>query len=159
MPSNQWQKEVNGWFQTALAKEQTWALEFATGPRNLQTSPSGRTIGITTVPSVWDNETSLCDQQMIRDNGSHQSFSVLGLALTLLLGGLIIVAGLTVDTVIGWLFMPKYKQQQWSEDEVLALLKRTMSTDQSGSTPFEKAEITDKSGHAVDVQEYDAKKV
>jgi hypothetical protein len=121
MPPNQWQKEVTAWFQISLAKEQMWAVEFATGPRNLRNSLTGVTAKVKPVEYPWDKKTMLCGQQIVHDNGSHQNFSGLGLALTLVLGGLIVVAGLSAEFV-GKLFLSKSAQEQWSENEILQLL-------------------------------------
>ena len=47
---------------------------------------------------------------------SYQSFSVLGVALILAIGGVLIVLGMLADTVIGWLQVghkAEYRRTQW----------------------------------------------
>jgi hypothetical protein len=55
----------------------------------------------------------------------YENFSLLGLALTPIVCGLIVIIGLTVDTVVGWLRRGKtvYKRDQWAVEETLALHK------------------------------------
>jgi hypothetical protein len=110
------------WFQTCLAKEQAWAVEWATGPRNVQRSLIGDKVALNVTPPSVEGQKQ-CSQQMVPNNGGYQSFSILGLGVTLGLGGVIIFAGLALDVVVG-LLRPKsskYKQEQWDADEVLAL--------------------------------------
>jgi hypothetical protein len=125
LPNNQWQKEVSIWFATALAKEQAWALEWATGIRNVDiSSPAVRSAFDFTAP-IGAEQAKQCQTQLVRDSGSHMNFSVLGIVLILTIGGLIIIAGLCVDTVVGWLRKKyrkdEWKSQQWNAEETLAL--------------------------------------
>ncbi|KAF4214795.1 hypothetical protein CNMCM6805_009440 [Aspergillus fumigatiaffinis] len=47
IPPNQWQIEVSTWFATALAKEQAWAFEWATEPKNLPAESLGHGWNVT----------------------------------------------------------------------------------------------------------------
>jgi hypothetical protein len=125
IPKTQWQREVSIWFQTCLAKEQSWAVEWATAPRNLQSTLAGDGAALNVTRPLNDEARQQCSQQMVHDNGTHQSFSVLGLALTLAIGGIIILTGFTLDIVVGRLRpqSTRYKQEQWDVEEVLALHK------------------------------------
>ncbi|KAF2192030.1 hypothetical protein K469DRAFT_696089 [Zopfia rhizophila CBS 207.26] len=125
IPKTQWQHEVSIWFQTCLAKEQSWAVEWATAPRNLQATLAGDGAALNVTPPINDEGRQQCSQQMVHGNGAHQSFSVLGLALTLALGGIIILTGLAIDVVVGRLRpqSTRYKKEQWDVEEVLALHK------------------------------------
>jgi hypothetical protein len=60
---------------------------------------------------------------MVRDRGGYQSFSVLGMAVILAIGSLIIFVGLIVDTVVGWLRPQKsmFMKEQWELEDTLAL--------------------------------------
>jgi hypothetical protein len=127
IPNNQWQKEVTIWFSTALAKEQAWAVEWASGLRNIDGS-------VISLPQaeLQDAPTSKqlvaqCHAQLVRDSSSFMNFSVLGLVLVLVLGGVIILLGLSTDTVVGWIRTRKgrkvWKAEQWHNEETLALQK------------------------------------
>jgi hypothetical protein len=124
IPANQWQIEVSLWFSTCLAKEQQWAVEWATAPTFIDFAPQGNTTGaFTTNPPTDAAAKQQCRQQLVHNAGGYQSFSVLGIALILALGGLIIVTGLTVDTIAAS-FGPessKFRREQWDAEETLAL--------------------------------------
>lgn len=51
------------------------------------------------------------------------NFSVLGLTIILALGGLIIVIGMSIDTIVGLLRTRtrRYKKEQWDAEETLEL--------------------------------------
>ena len=105
-----------------LAKEQAWAVEWATGLRNVQTSLVGDQLAFNVTPPYAEGQKQ-CSQQMVPNNGKYQSFSVLGLGLTLALGGLIILTGLALDVVVGH-FRSKgtrYKGERWDAHQILAL--------------------------------------
>ena len=61
---------------------------------------------------------------MVHGIRGEQSFSVLGLALILALGGVLIVLGAVVDTIVGWLQTGRkaeYRHTQWILEEKLQL--------------------------------------
>jgi hypothetical protein len=61
---------------------------------------------------------------MVRDTGLHQSFSVLGLMLIIVPGGIIIVLGMVTSTLVGQLQTGKkneYRHIQWVLEEKLQL--------------------------------------
>jgi hypothetical protein len=126
IPPNQWQIEVSLWFSTCLAKEQQWAVEWATAPTYINFAAQKNISGSWKPSPLTDAAAKQqCQQQMVQSSGGYQSFSVLGIALILALGGLIIVMGLTVDMVAGK-FGPessKFKNEQWDNEETLALLR------------------------------------
>lgn len=57
--------------------------------------------------------------------GDYESFSILGLSLIIGLGGIIILVGFTIDSIVGWLQSPKarYKADQWHLEENIQLHK------------------------------------
>ncbi|KAH9204414.1 hypothetical protein DL95DRAFT_496441 [Leptodontidium sp. 2 PMI_412] len=123
LPSNQWQKEVSIWFSTCLAKDQAWAEEWSTMPRNLPIQLNQKN---SPFDSNYPTDATLriqCSNQLVRDAGRHQNFSVLGIGLILGLGGLIIVVGLTIDVAVGFLRPQKsrFRKDEWEMEEVLAL--------------------------------------
>jgi hypothetical protein len=55
----------------------------------------------------------------------YENFSILGLIITILLCGIIVIVGLTVDTAVGWLRRGKsrFMRDQWEVEDTLALHK------------------------------------
>ncbi|KAJ5153401.1 uncharacterized protein N7482_009879 [Penicillium canariense] len=119
IPPNQWQIEVSTWFATSLAKDQSQIVEWAAGPKNL---PSGGW-HITKPQNKYAQ--SQCNNQLVPRASGYENFSILGLAVTLMLCGIIVIIGLTIDTVVGWLRRGKsrYMRDQWEMEETLALQK------------------------------------
>jgi hypothetical protein len=71
------------------------------------------------------SERHMCSQQLIRHTGSHQNFSVLGLAVLLCSGGVVMLVGATVDWCVGWVQVRNGwrigAREQWRGDQVLQL--------------------------------------
>jgi hypothetical protein len=98
LPSNQWQIEVGGWFDTALAGLQYLVLSFIN--KNLDGLASWATVEF---PNTNISEhRAMCDQQIMCNIGAYQSFSVLGLGIILGVGVFIIVVNLPVEGCVGW---------------------------------------------------------
>jgi hypothetical protein len=60
----------------------------------------------------------------VHDAGQHLSFSILGISLILGLGGVIIVLGMMIDSVVGWLHSghkSEYRSTQWALEDKLQL--------------------------------------
>jgi hypothetical protein len=114
---------VSLWFSTSLAKEQSWAVEWATAPKNIESNLDGTPLIVVTNTPTTAAGLKQCEQQMIHDSGFHQSFSVLGMCLILALGGLIIILGMSLDAIVGRLRPAKtrYMSEQWDLEETLAL--------------------------------------
>ena len=76
LQSSQWHVEVEGWFQTTLAKMQGYAVEYAN-----HVSGVGRKSRLVFLDGVADNATwnAQCGSQRISSLGGHQTFSVFGL--------------------------------------------------------------------------------
>jgi hypothetical protein len=68
-----------------------------------------------------------CRNQLVRDTGTHQSFSVLGIILIIVIGGLIIIIGSSIDSLGSWIrrrtHNKEWMTQQWESEEVLKLHK------------------------------------
>ncbi|KAJ5726657.1 uncharacterized protein N7483_008014 [Penicillium malachiteum] len=116
-PQNQWQIEVSTWFATSLAKQQTAVLEWATTPKNLPSSGWHHT------PPTISFLRSQCHSQLVLRGANYENFSVLGLSITVALCGVIVILGLIIDTVVGWLrpSNSKYMRDQWEVEETLSL--------------------------------------
>ena len=96
IPSNQWTLEAKSWFSTGLAHFQYALQEYATGPTNIRR-------GLQIIPPESQTEKAMCKNQIVNDTQSTTSFSILGLIVVFVLGGLMIFSGLFVDLVVGWL--------------------------------------------------------
>lgn len=118
LPNNQWQLEVSSWFAVSMARLQQAVVTYATGPAYF---PPGATF---TRPST-KAEMQLCKQQKIRNANGTISFSVLGVFIILIIGGILIFTGLVVDSIMGFLrrklHWQDYKALQWTLDEKLQL--------------------------------------
>ncbi|KAK4697740.1 hypothetical protein P7C71_g386, partial [Lecanoromycetidae sp. Uapishka_2] len=118
LPNNQWQLEVSSWFATSLAKLQQQTVNYATGPAYV---PQGTTINRPTT----DEETQQCKQQKIRNVTSTISFSVLGVAIILIVGAILIFTSLVIEPIFSFLRLKlhwkDHKPLQWTLDEKLQL--------------------------------------
>jgi len=101
LPNNQWQIEVSSWFDTSLARIQQKVQEYAIGPAFVPSGsyvqPPNPTLAI---DAPW---LDFCVSQIVNDSSDTMSFSVLGLALLFVLGGIIILTSLTIDTIVGYI--------------------------------------------------------
>jgi hypothetical protein len=62
--------------------------------------------------------------KLIHSTSSHQSFSILGLALIILLGEITILIGIFIDTIGGWVersLRRSWRDAQWRLEETLQL--------------------------------------
>jgi hypothetical protein len=99
LPDNQWQVEVEGWFQTSLAKMQASVVEYAAnvvdlGPFGYINTPNPNG------DAIQKAAASFCSNQRVRNVGSYQSFSFLGVMLVVCVGGVIIVISWSLDRFI-----------------------------------------------------------
>ena len=114
LPPDQWTREAAAWFAVALARLQQRMLDRAAGPRYVHA-------GLRLAPAPR----SVCARQKVRSTGSYVSFSVFGVAVILVLGSLVVVAGLGLDAAVGFgmrrLGWKDHKRLQWAVDEKLQL--------------------------------------
>jgi hypothetical protein len=101
-------------------------VEWATAPINLD-SNFGQNISqqLPIEPPTTSAGKAQCKQQMIRDTGAYMSFSMVGLVLVFVLGGLIIILGWTIEPLFKKFRREKskYKQNTWEAQETLELHK------------------------------------
>lgn len=118
LPDDQWITEVSSWFAVSLAKLQQKAVQYATGPpyasANLQlVRPSNK------------EQVNMCKNQIVRSQDGTISFSVLGVSIILILGGIFILTSLVIDTLVGFIrrtfHWKEHKSLQWTLDEKLQL--------------------------------------
>ncbi|KAL4893564.1 hypothetical protein BDV59DRAFT_193051 [Aspergillus ambiguus] len=128
LPNNQWQIEVQSWFETNLAKLQERSVEFATGPRQ---SREGRKRLDQT------DQSPLCKAQKVRCPAGNISFSVLGISCIIGIGSVIIISNLCLDTVMAWIgrkWFPRsgYRRLNWALDDKLQLQRMAFQGLQAG---------------------------
>jgi hypothetical protein len=102
LPPNQWQLEVQGWFETSLAKLQSYVVEYAANIADL--GPTGSVVA----PSPdSDPETQAaldqCSNQRIRNFGAYQSFSFLGLMIVICVGLTILLLSWIVEPMVAFI--------------------------------------------------------
>jgi hypothetical protein len=102
LPDNQWQIEVQGWFETSLAKLQSYVVEWVAnladlGPSGsvIAPSPSGNAIDLASL--------DLCANQRVRNTGAYQSFSFLGLMIVICVGLTIMLLSWTAESCIAFI--------------------------------------------------------
>ena len=114
LPDDQWKIEVSGWFATSMAKLQQQVLGYATGPSITRQ-------GLEFVPGSQE----ICQRQKIHSAGGYISFSVLGISIIFVIGGLLILTALLLDTVVGCLRRrygwKDHKRLHWAVDQQLQL--------------------------------------
>ena len=120
LPATQWMIEVSTWFGVSMAKLQQKIVQLATGPDSI---PDGATLILTAPQNKYQKH--ICDNQKIRSSSDTISFSVLGVAIILVVGTLIIITNLFLDILVGYLRRrfgwKDYKRLQWIVDEKLQL--------------------------------------
>ena len=99
----------------SLAKLQQKTVQYATGS----------SYDAQTIEPDSKEEVNMCKNQIIRSQGGTISFSVLGLCIIFIFGGILIVTSLVIDGLVGFirrkLDWKKYKSLQWTLDEKLQL--------------------------------------
>ncbi|KAL9619149.1 MAG: hypothetical protein Q9160_006239 [Pyrenula sp. 1 TL-2023] len=116
LPDNQWQIEVENWHNIFKATLQGSAVESAVGP-----SDPG-TLKYFWHPATSEQRQQFCKNQKIHST-AHTNFSVLQLSIVLILGGLIIIIGLTLEDLVFWIDkrrkVVKHSRLEWSTNDVL----------------------------------------
>ncbi|KAL9623876.1 MAG: hypothetical protein Q9160_001868 [Pyrenula sp. 1 TL-2023] len=115
LPNDQWQLEVAKWHNIILTSLQG-IITSAIGPNDPEI------LKYFWLPPETSGQKYLCRNQKIRSS-AYSNFSVLGLAIVLTVGGLIIVLGYTFEHIIA-LFengrrRTKYSRLEWSANDVL----------------------------------------
>jgi hypothetical protein len=121
LPHDQWKAEVINWHQTMRATFQQSIVDYAAGPlfrgweQWIQRPPSNGT------------ERDLCSAQIVR-NTAYMSFSVLGLSIIFVIGGLLIILNLILPTIVSEVRNRKSRglhiYDEWLSDNPLHLQQR-----------------------------------
>ncbi|KAL9621084.1 MAG: hypothetical protein Q9160_004469 [Pyrenula sp. 1 TL-2023] len=116
LPPDQWQQEVISWESIALAHDQRMIVEAVTGPSDV----SAQRFVQRNVTGVGD----FCIDQKIKST-AYACFSVLGLAITLTVGGLVIVVSSSIESVCSFFERRRkkhtYHRLEWVTNETLQL--------------------------------------
>ena len=108
LPNNQWQIEVSNWFNTGLALLQQGILEYAQGPQNvLQGTYIWKPTDIVSK--------AMCYSQKVRSTSGTISFSVVGVAIILAVGGAIIFTSFILESLVAFI------QRKWKKGEYARL--------------------------------------
>ncbi|KAL3421694.1 hypothetical protein PVAG01_05850 [Phlyctema vagabunda] len=118
LPVNQWQIEAANWFNISLARLQQSLVEYAAGPTDL-----GETGSVLSSNDAMDK--LLCHSQKVLNSGPFTNFSILGIAITFAVGGVLIFLGLTIDVLVSivksWIGKGEYSRLAWVLDEKFQL--------------------------------------
>lgn len=118
LPDNQWTVEVSSWMATSMARLQQLAVQYATGPLTV-------TDKSLVLPPQTAEDKSMCRSQKVRSASGTTSFSVLGVAIILVVGTILLTLSLLLSTIVSGLRrVSKYKDHKWIQyllDEKLQL--------------------------------------
>ncbi|KAL9617371.1 MAG: hypothetical protein Q9160_007819 [Pyrenula sp. 1 TL-2023] len=131
LPDNQWQSEVEYWTNISLVSLQD-VVSSSTGPGNSEI-----------LKNFWQPPGSsqqkyLCRNQKIRSS-AYSNFSMLGLTIVLIVGGLIIILGYNLEYLIDLIetrvrHVHKYSQLEWAANDILQTQR--MAHDELGYGPW-----------------------
>ncbi|KAM0796423.1 hypothetical protein BDR22DRAFT_976173 [Usnea florida] len=117
LPNTQWMTEVNTWFAVSMAKLQQKIIEYAAGPSSI---PDGLSVA-----RPLPIQEKMCKSQIVRSFNGTTSFSVLGVAIILIVGSLLISISLVLPLLVGALRhvfkWKKHKGLQWTIDSKLQM--------------------------------------
>ena len=118
LPNNQWMIEASSWFAITAAKLQEIPIRWATGPPYM---PAGTKLVRASLPA--DEE--MCKSQIVLSPGGTMSFSVLGIGIVLIVGIILMVLSVWLDSITGYarwkLQYNDYKRVQWGLDGMFQL--------------------------------------
>lgn len=112
LPSNQWEIEISSWFSTGLATLQSGLRDYVSPTSNLLPG-----IDIATPQNAVD--VAMCFNQKTLTTNGTVSFSVLGLAIILVVGTLLVITSFILETVVGWIGLKSHLN--WVLDDKLQL--------------------------------------
>jgi hypothetical protein len=107
LPANQWQIELSSWFGTGVVMLQNSLRDFA--------SPTNIMPGLYVRKPTDPIDLTMCLGQKTQLTNGTVSFSVLGLSIILIVGTLVIVASLVLETMVGWAGLKTH--QIWVMDD------------------------------------------
>lgn len=118
IPINQWQSEVEGWFGVSLALLQQRLIQYMSGPTDVLS------MGADIIKPTNPIAKSLCGRQTVNNISGYQNFNTLGVIIILVTTTVLIILGLCIDTVGGYvqkLMKTHYARLSWTTDGYLQL--------------------------------------
>ncbi|KAL9618940.1 MAG: hypothetical protein Q9160_006404 [Pyrenula sp. 1 TL-2023] len=117
LAEDQWKVEVIYWQSIAMAKLQRALLEQFTGPADEAMSK------FVQAPATQEQKEA-CGTQKIISN-AHANFNMLGLAITLIIGSIIILLSFSIETIVKiiqrWRKKGLYQRLEWVSNDILQL--------------------------------------
>ncbi|EPE34165.1 hypothetical protein GLAREA_07178 [Glarea lozoyensis ATCC 20868] len=117
LPSNQWQIELRGWFDTALARMQASAIDF------VSKTEEATSVGKLGFGTSQESTQPMCKNQLVTAIGNYQSFSMMGIEIILAVGLFIVLISFVLERVVGCIHKRwgshRYKQVRWKADGIL----------------------------------------
>ena len=148
LPDDQWMIEVDSWFNTGLVRLQKFVVGYAAGPRDV--------IDPAYILKPDDSlSKSMCRNQKVHSTGGTINFSVLGLALVVIICSILILTNLVLETIVGFIQRRyktgSYRRLQWIVDGKLQLQRMAfeaagMGTWSGGATPVPITRLGEKFG-------------
>lgn len=118
LPPNQWEIEVSSWFSTGLASLQNTVQDYV-NPRNIVP-------GISVGEPQTTVDIAMCSNQKTEFTNGTISFSVLGIAVILVVGMLIVLTSFFLAPIVGYLGFKSY--HSWVLDDTLQLQRMVFET-------------------------------
>lgn len=136
LPNNQWQIELQGWFDTALARLQGAIVEYVS--KDIEGFAPYANL------SVLPGDEWMCENQKIKAVGNYQSFSLMGIEIVAIVGALIILLSFILESIVGF-FQKRwggqgYKQVAWTTDAVLQ--QQRLAFEQGKAEEWERTDAT-----------------
>ena len=169
VPDNQWTLELQNWFSTILVTTQvairygdSWLVNVQYPYLTLTTIYRQYVTGYqNTDYNKWVVQPSAQDAWMchaqITQSSDYASFNVFGLAMILVIGGLIMVLNITLASMVDWIRLQQksnslghLRTAQWKELELLRLHERACVGDNQSSS------LSDVPLHSLPVHKSDA---
>jgi hypothetical protein len=129
LPDDQWREEVKGWFNVSLATLQDRLVSFAS--KSMERTESFARLDM---PADMPNLSSMCVNQVIRNVGAYQTFSVLGIGVIVGVGVFIIVISWQLEFLFGCFLRKcgRTGEVSWSSDSILQVQRMAFQGKERG---------------------------
>lgn len=164
IPDDQWHIEVRSWFEESLTTLQRAVQEYASPPDIKGATLLQPWLNNNLSQTIRSTLQDMCDNQRVQSTSNTMSFSILGLIVTFVLGGVIILVSLFMTQMVGalrsFLHLSPFPMTAWTSDaflnaqQILLQNKAGMGswTDKTASVPA-LTEVKTAPSHALFVEE------